>query len=246
MQPSFQPALPPHIEFDSRSVEKRKTVEEGGAIYYEMQDVIIVTPSGSKDRIERVWAEYEPYLVRMVKDGHFPRAWLDEYRGSYKEWKETGAVSIKGTPIKNWPVATNGEVLALAQAKIYSVEELAEANESALQRVGMGARSLKQRAQDWVVAQKGTAPLVAQLDAMRQTLARLEEANRSQADQIRQLQQIRQPAGQPTNVPDPQTVNLFITPPSAERLDRDLDDGIGDALNQTARELANAAADTKE
>lgn len=169
MQPFWQEPRPPYIVFERRAVEKRKLIEDGGASYFVDVDFILITPHGSKDRIERVWEEYEAYLVRLVKNGEFPSRWLEEYRAGYKSWVAGEGIPVNGTPVRTWPAITPAELKALTKAEVRTVEDLAQANEQQIANIGMGGRALKQRAQDWLNAQTGPGALAEQMTALRST-----------------------------------------------------------------------------
>jgi vacuolar-type H+-ATPase subunit E/Vma4 len=63
----------------------------------------------------------------------------------------------------------------LLELRVLALEDLAQANEDLLQRIGMGARSLKQRAIDWLQAKSDHGPLVTKVDALQQALTGMEE-----------------------------------------------------------------------
>lgn len=237
MQPSFIEPRPPHIDFESRAVERRKTAEEGGTVYYVEQDYIIITPHGSKDRVERVWAEYEEYLVRLTKTDQFPRKWLEEYRLAYAEWKKGNAIPVEGVPVRNWPVLTSAEVKILIKAGVRTVEELATANEQTISAIGMGARSLKQRAIDYLMAKENTAPLVAQLDALRAVNAGLEHRITELTKQLT-VQAVQRVTSAPVvGFPEP---NPFVRSAPPEIDDgAGLDESLGEAISElSGREVA--------
>ena len=176
MNPFFQEPRPPYIEFEQRSVERFNLPPPAGdgLPYTVFIDYIIITPAGSRDRLEQ---EVEPYLINLDKlsrDGMFPPKWLEEYRGKYAQWKANNSFDLTGTSVRNWPALTQAEVKVLLQANIRTVEDLAAANEAALGRIGMGSRSLQSRARDWITAQSGTAPLVQQLEALRRSNEQLQ------------------------------------------------------------------------
>lgn len=193
-------ARPPYIRFETRAVEKQKLAVDGGGLYYVDEDFALVTPHGSKDIIEKVWREWLPHLEQQARQGLMNPRWLDAYKAAYQAWKNDQPMPVNGTPIRNWPAASPSEVKNLAQQGILAVEDLAVANEELLSRIGMGARSLKQRAIDWVQANSDKAPLVAKLDAqagiisgqqqaiddLRVRLAKAEEAlqNKQQANPL--------------------------------------------------------------
>ncbi len=167
-------ARPPYIRFERRPIERRKSAAEGGEVFYVDVDFALVTAHGSRDTTEKVVAEWFPYLKEMVRQGQFPAPWLVAYKEAFEAWKNDQEPPLHGTSIKMWPAATPSEVKILLDLRCLTIEDLAQANEELLTRIGMGARSLKQRAQDWLTAKGGHAPLVAQLDSLRHVVGGLE------------------------------------------------------------------------
>lgn len=158
---------PPYVRYERRAVDKQKPATEGGGLYYVDKDFAIVTTAGSKNSVEKIVEEWFPQLESEVRQGRFPGNWLEAYRDQYRRWQNGQELPVNGTPIVNWPVASAAEMKMLHALGVLAVEDLAVANEELLGKIGMGARDLKKRAQDWVTAQTDTAPLIAQLAAQR-------------------------------------------------------------------------------
>jgi hypothetical protein len=78
-------------------------------------------------------------------------------------------------------------VKILAGLGIVCVEDLAQANEELAGRIGMGARSLIQRAKDFITAKSDLTPLVARLDAIQRELDRAQHQIREQDAEIQRL-----------------------------------------------------------
>lgn len=170
---------PPYVTFERRSVEKRKPAppEGDGSVFYEDVDFVIVTPAGTKDVFIREVAGWFEYLQMVVNQKRYNPKWLVGFQDMYATWKKTNEVPLNGWPVKNWPVATPSEIKRLADARVMTVEDCAQMSEEAIGRVGMGARSLKQRAIDFLEAQAGTGPLVSRMDALTQRNAELTRQN---------------------------------------------------------------------
>lgn len=168
-------ANPPYITFEVRAIEKRLPATEGGTVYYEDVDYAIVTAHGGKDTVEKVVKDWFVYLKEQARQGRYPLKWVEAFNLSYKAWKEDKELPVIGTPIKNWPVASPAEIKRLTGLGLRAVEDIATANEELIGRLGMGGRSLCQRAKDWVAAKDGTGPLVQRLDALGQTNIGLEQ-----------------------------------------------------------------------
>ena len=172
MQPGVMEERPPFVTFERRAVMKYRLAPPAGdgTPYYEDIDFAIITPQGSKDKIEKEVLAWFSYLEVMTKDRRYNPEWLKAFKAMYQAWKEERTIPLNGHPIMNWPVASPAEMKRCTELHLMTVEDLAAANEEAISRLGMGGRSLKQRAVDWITAQKGTAPLISALDAARITL----------------------------------------------------------------------------
>lgn len=162
----------PFIRFEQRAIERRR---EDGTLYYVDVDYALVTAQGSRDTVEKVVAEWLPAIRQLSMEGNYPAGWAERIQEMYKIWKATNDTPVVGTPIKNWPAISPAEYKILSAAGVMSIEDLAAANEEFCGRIGMGARRLKQMAIDWVQAASSSAPLVGQLDALRQSLEVLTE-----------------------------------------------------------------------
>lgn len=74
----------------------------------------------------------------------------ERFPQQYAAFKENREASVDGTDLRNWRMITPAQVDMLRSLKVFSVEQLAEANEAVLSRMGFGARDLKKKAAEWV------------------------------------------------------------------------------------------------
>lgn len=186
MQPSINDARPPYVTFERRAVEDREASIKAGMPRFQDLDYAIITPAGSKDRIERLVSEWFEQLKKEIQAGRFPQAWFDAYKGAFTAWKEGRELPEHGQSIMNWPIVTPSQTKLLLDLKVRTVEALAEANEETINRLGMGGRALKQQAVDYLKAANGTGKLVSQLNAMR------EENEGLKAAQVKLLESVAQ------------------------------------------------------
>lgn len=195
---------PPYITFERRAVEKRKLIEEGSAPYFVDVDFALVTPQGSKDVLEKIVDEWFPQLANECRQGRFNPAWLKAYKEAYEAWKTDQVPPLNGFSIKLWPAATPAEVKQLIACRVLTVEDLAAANEELLARLGMGSRSLKQRAVDWLTGKNGQGALVRELDGLRQQNEGLKvhiENLTAQVEQLRKAVAEKPESYTPPNLP---------------------------------------------
>ena len=177
---------PPYVQFHEEPVEYRDSAELGGAIKYRMVDMVEITPVGDKNKVVREVEQWLKYLDQQANLGRYNPEWIDYFRRAYRAWKEKQEMPVNGTPIRAWPAVTAGEVKALEHANLRTVEDLAQAGNDALTRVGMGARSLQNRAKDWLAIQEsGSASLVVQVDALKTANAELTSQIKVMSERLR-------------------------------------------------------------
>lgn len=178
---------PPYVQFELRAVEDRNASIEAG--HYVARDVAfaLVTPAGSKDRIERVVEEWFFQLDQQVKEERFPMAWLRAYKEAYASWKDGNEPVVNGTDIKNWPVASPAQVRLLSDLKIRAVEDLAACNEETVSRLGMGGRALKQKAVEWLESAKNGGKQTEEIVALKVSNSNLEEQNKKLMAQLTEV-----------------------------------------------------------
>jgi hypothetical protein len=230
MQPfiGIQAPRVPYIRFEQRPVERRT---ETGELRYEDMDFVCITAQGSQDTVEKIVAEWFPQIKHAAREGQYPEGWIPRFEEMYKLWKETRQDPVVGTPVKNWPAISPAECKILLHSGVRSIEDLAEANEEFLGKIGMGARRLKQLAADWVEANRAQGPLVAQLDTMRQLVETqgqqirdLMAANASLALEAQVAKQSNVGSRFPVEMPSPEDRLADIKDNSREDEDAALDD----------------------
>ena len=180
---------PPYVTFELRAVEDRAASIAAG--HYVARDVAyaLITPAGSKDRIERVVEEWFDVLAASVRDERFPREWLKAYQGAYEDWKAGNAPLLKGTDVRNWPVLSPSQVKLLTDIGVRAVEDLAIANEETIGRLGMGGRALKQKAVEWLASAQDTGKQVEEITALQIANKDLTERNEAMMQQLTELGQ---------------------------------------------------------
>lgn len=135
---------PVYVTFEYREVEDRAaSIAEG---HYVGKDVAyaIITPAGGNLVVPRVAEEW--LAAKRAANDPFYKHYLD----SFKAWKEGEAEPEFGTSIRSWPPITPSQLASCLSANIKTVEDLATAPAQALQRMGMGAVALQQKAAAWL------------------------------------------------------------------------------------------------
>jgi len=158
---------PPYVQFETKVLEDREASIKAG--HYVGKDVVfaIVTPAGTRDRIERDAEAWLDNVAEGVKQERIPAQWHTIYKQALKDFRESRETPELGSPIKDWPSASPAQIKLLLDINVRTVEQLADANEETLGRIGMGAVALKQKAQAWLDASKGKGKVAAELDELR-------------------------------------------------------------------------------
>lgn len=165
-------ARPPYIRFETRADTDRQASEEAGHVVYKNVDYIIVVPSGGKDEFVKPVDEYFRQKRREVIEKRFRADWLEHYEKAYKAWTAGNEIPLNGTPIKEWPVATPADVAQCHAANVMTVEDLAEANDTALNAIGMNARNLQRKARAWFEQARDQGKIAEQVANLSEELER--------------------------------------------------------------------------
>ena len=149
--------------------------------------------------VEEIYVDYQPQdngtmkeveWVRWVKKGmQTPATCIEKIsrlsknkdnpiwqviKPTYDAWKSGQVAQIVGTPLAAWPGATPAMVKALAPCNIRSVEDLAEMEDSAIQKIAIpGLREKQKQAKAFLEAQKTTALVSSEVVKLRDENASL-------------------------------------------------------------------------
>lgn len=226
----------PYVSFETLAVEKQKPKEEGGYVFTEFEDFVKITPSGSKDVTIRAVKDWFAYLEMQVSMEMMPAEALERYKSQYEAFKQKKEIPLSGTPIKGWPLATEAQRAKCLEINLHTVEDLANANSEALQRLGMGGMALKERANSFLQAQNSHAPLVGRMEAMESQLKALLEQNKKLLEENTILSRVHQIAGvapgNPPNAPaQAATLQIPMPIPAGPSEDALIEDGIAESLS---------------
>lgn len=119
---------------------------------------------------------------------YYPHIWA-MVRPAYDAWKAGLEEEVFGTALKNWPMVSPAMVMNLRLINIRSVEELAEATEADFQRIGPGARDLREKARAWLKVAADTGRIAAELKSRDDEIAALKEAHAAATADITELRE---------------------------------------------------------
>jgi hypothetical protein len=177
---------PSYVRFEKRAVEDRVASMALGHYMTKDVDFAIITPIGSKDMIPREAEGWLASLEQQAREERIPKQWVVQYKEAYAAWKRGEELPVSGTAVKGWPVLSPAQQANVIAANVRTVEDLAQANDEAMRRIGMGGVEMKQKAEAWLKAAKNLGGVTQEISALKQenitlkaTLKQLEEQNQS-------------------------------------------------------------------
>jgi hypothetical protein len=178
-------ARPPYVKFEVRSFEDRAKTMATGKYTARDIDYVVVRQAGQMNSSEHEAVEW---LDRIAKNPGYKPEWVDGLRKQYENWKKGYEAVPSGTHVRSWPSIGPSTADMLCGVNILTVEDLAVANESALQRIGIGARELQQKAKAWLDSATKVGATAEELAALRAQVAALVEQNNLFREQNQALQ----------------------------------------------------------
>lgn len=146
----------PHVRFETRPVEDRAASIEAGHKLYKDVDWVIITPAGGKDVREDIADDWLKKIEAQAQTGMYDYEWARDFRKMFDMYKEGKELPEDGTPLRMCTTLFSpAEIQNCLAVNVRTLEGLAQANEEALSRMGMGARALKTRAQEAIKAGEG-------------------------------------------------------------------------------------------
>ncbi len=172
-QPMFE-ELP-----DGNGGVKRKPLFEPDDTRPVVVDIMAVQPHGSKDTYEYM---AEAFITQCERQGRMPEPapyradWAEVYRRNYEAWKQGREPIADGLSVMHWPSIPKAVAEHLVRIGVPTVEQLAAANEQALQSIGTSGRLLKQQAAAYLSKRKTAevSDLRAQLIAQNETIEKMQ------------------------------------------------------------------------
>ena len=154
----------------------RRSAEEDRPVYDDV-DFVRITIAGDPKNIIVARAD-DPSGVVDERNRRLP--YKEVHKAAYDAFKAGQSYKGEGTPLAQLPTLSPARREELLRSEIYTIEQLASLEGDRLARLGMGARTLKDLAVDWVSRRARSADvtrLSAENEELRERLARLEAAN---------------------------------------------------------------------
>lgn len=174
MDMTIKEQRPSYVTFERRAIEDRAATIERKVHSTRDVDFAKITPVGTRDVIEKEVESWFLSLDEQARAGRIPLAWIKQYRDAYDAWRTGQEMPVQGTPIRGWPLASPSQQQNIIAANVRTVEDLANANQEALGRIGMGALDMKERAKTWLASVLGPGKVAQESVALKARIKNLE------------------------------------------------------------------------
>lgn len=214
-----------HVEFymDTREIPN-KSREEGRPIY---EDVEMVKIRFAGDKYNVHVAPANEYGAKRDPMTNQRLTYAQQFPEHYKAFKEGIEFHGTGTPLSEAPFLTMAKRKELEAANVFTLEALAGLDGTNLQKLGMGARELKNQAEAYLESAKGSAvatklaaeneAMKAQMEALKAQMAELMAAKAGPTDAAPNNTPDQRAATSPFDSWDDDTIRLWIEEQGGEK-----------------------------
>jgi len=179
---------PAYVRFERRAVKDSEATLKTGHYVARNEDYALVTPPYSKDVVEKKVASWFDSVDQNVRSGRVPQKHFDLWKESYKRWLSGQDAPVDGTSVKDWSSISPAQCQNLINAGCRTIEDLAQANDEAMRRLGMGSNELKNKAKAWLQAAKDHGPLTEEVTQLKNQNKQLEGTIESLQEQIKRFE----------------------------------------------------------
>lgn len=166
---------PPYVTFEQVAVEDRDASIKAGHYVARDEDYARIMPVGGDVIVREVQGWFEN-ITQHASEGRFNPEWVEKFKQSYKLWKQGLEIPLEGTPLKNWPGLSPAQYQTLNSLRVFTVEDLANANEQVLRSL-LGGHSLQERAQAYLATCSDSGKVAEENASLKAQLKDLQEAN---------------------------------------------------------------------
>jgi len=183
----------PHVRYETTPVEDVPRTKADGVMRFKNQDYAVETmPGGKATNIFKIENFFER-KAEELKSGRILPEWLTHWQSTYELYKKGQEIPLDGTPIRGWKLITGAQQEELIRLNIMTVEALAHLTDEGMRNVGMGALTLKRKAQAWIAQNESHEAGAIKLntlqrenDTLKETVAAMEEKLEALAKQVEQ------------------------------------------------------------
>ena len=179
--------IKPFIKFVRETVEDLEKTRISGRYVGVDVDMVHITPAYTRDVVKHVASKWFDKKNREVIEGKERQDWLNDWKKMYEMFKNGQEVPLEGYPIRGWGIISPAMQENLTRMNILTVESLSRINGEGMDRLGMGAVDLKNKAIAWLAQLNDAGKMTIEMSALQQENAVLKSSIESLQRQVEQL-----------------------------------------------------------
>lgn len=177
-----------YVRFERIAVKDNEATLRDGCYKSKDQDMIYVTPPYSKDEYPSKVDVFFQKKEGDVRSGRIPQKHLELWKEAYARWLKGQEAPLDGTDVRNWAAISPAQAKNMIAVGCRTIEDLAQANDEAMRRLGMGANDLKNKAKAWLQAAKDHGPLTMEIAQLKNENKQLQGTIDSLQNQIKLME----------------------------------------------------------
>lgn len=179
-----------YVEFDTMpELQEFASEQAGRAIHKDVEIIKIYKPGVMAPTIRKV----QPLAVGRVPSDY------DRWPAAYAAFKNKTVVIHEGTSLEAWAPLTKSDVMNFKAANIHTVEQLAEVPDTAIHGLGLGGRTLRDKAVAFIASAGGNSAALMRLTKENENLRSDIDALKNQIAQLGQPEIDKQKKGNKSN-----------------------------------------------
>lgn len=131
-----------------------------------------------------------PGQTQSISHVRVKQAQRDRWPQQYAAFKAGLEPALEGSPLEEWPPLSPAQVANLKALQIHTVEQLATASDTVLEKIGMGSRALRDKAAAWLDNANGGEALSKALAHNERLTAELADMQRKHNDLAQTVQRL--------------------------------------------------------
>lgn len=197
---------PAWVRFERVAIEDPVASRAAGHYVAKDVDYALITPPYSKDVFKIKVSQWLVNLKQDVQNDRLPQQWADQYTEAYRRWQNGQEIPLNGIPIKGWGVISPAQQETLIRLNILTVEDMAACNDEGVNRIGMGANDLRNKAKAWLAQLTDKGGLTVEMAAIKSENAVLKGSVETLTRQVEEL--MTQVRSQNYSQPQPEAIGV--------------------------------------
>ena len=176
---------PAYVRFERRAIKDNEASLKAGHYVSKDEDYALITPPYSKDCVVKKADKWFENVEKQVINGRIPIAHQELWKKTYTRWQDGQEPPVDGTSVKDWNAISPAQCQNLINVGCRTIEDLSQANDEAMRRLGMGAIDLKNKAKAWL---QDDNPLAEEVTQLKNQNRQLEGTITSLQEQIKRFE----------------------------------------------------------